>query len=172
MTIHGRWLSYQVLQFLCIISEKMIINLSSSQKITHFPKKHWLNWSSDEGDIIDLESVIFSELLRWRNNCSANMSFESVQIEISNTWEDAEQSFCFQTQDIIKILSYIDRVMSILNLEQHSERVLFGDVSSHPDLVGTCFTFTSFSIVASSLGCLETFLPTPTYVGTCYFINN
>ena len=62
--------------------------------------------------------------------------------------------------------------MLILNLEQHSERVPFGDVPSHPTLVGTCFTFISFIIAAFGLGYLERFPPTPCYVGTCYFINN
>ena len=62
--------------------------------------------------------------------------------------------------------------MLILNMEQHSERVPFGDVPSHPTLVGTCFTFTSFSITVFNLGYLEMYPPTPSYVGTCYFINN
>ena len=62
--------------------------------------------------------------------------------------------------------------MSIFILEQHSERVPFGDVPSHPALLGTCFTFISFSIVAFVLGSLETCLPTRGYVGTYYFINN
>ena len=62
--------------------------------------------------------------------------------------------------------------MLILNLEQHSERVPFGDVPSHPALVGTCFTFINFSIVAFGFGYLETCPPTQSYVGTCYFINN
>ena len=62
--------------------------------------------------------------------------------------------------------------MLILNLEQHSERVPFGDVPSHPALVGTCFTFISFSIEAFGWGYLETCPPTPNYVGTYYFINN
>ena len=43
---------------------------------------------------------------------------------------------------------------------------------SHPALVGTCFTFISFTIATFSLDYLETFPPTPGYVGTCYFINN
>lgn len=71
-----------------------------------------------------------------------------------------------------KYLSYINRVISILNLEQHSERVPFGDVPSHPTLVETCFTFISFSIAAPDLGSLETFPPTPGYARTCYFIND
>ena len=62
--------------------------------------------------------------------------------------------------------------MLILNLDQHSKRVSFGDVPSHPTLVGTCFTFISFSIAAFGLGYLETCPPTPSYVGTCYFIKN
>lgn len=62
--------------------------------------------------------------------------------------------------------------MPILNLEQHLERVPFGDVPSHPALVGTCFTFISFNIAAFGLGYLETCPPTPSYVGTYYFINN
>jgi len=62
--------------------------------------------------------------------------------------------------------------MSILILEQHSEWVPFGDVPSHPALVGTCFTFINFNIAAFYLGSLETFPPIPGYVGTCYFINN
>jgi len=62
--------------------------------------------------------------------------------------------------------------MSIIILEQFSERVFVGDVPSHPTLVGTCFTFISFNIAAFSLGYLEMCPPTPGYVGTCYFINN
>ena len=62
--------------------------------------------------------------------------------------------------------------MSILILEQHLERVLIGDVPSHPTLLGTCFTFISFIIVAFGLGYLDMFPPTPSYVGTFYFINN
>jgi len=62
--------------------------------------------------------------------------------------------------------------MSILILEQHSERVPVGDVPSHPTLLGTCFTFISFSISTFSFGYLETCPPTRRYVGTCYFINN
>ena len=62
--------------------------------------------------------------------------------------------------------------MNILNLEQHLKQVPFGDVPSHPALVGTCFTFISFSIAAFGLGYLETCPPTPSYVSTCYFINN
>ncbi len=49
---------------------------------------------------------------------------------------------------------------------------LFGDMPSHPALVGTCFTFISFSIVASSLGSLEMCPSTPCYVDTCYFIKS
>ena len=62
--------------------------------------------------------------------------------------------------------------MLILNLEQHSEWVPFGDVPSHLTLVGTCFTFISLIIAAFDLGYLETCPPTPSYVGTCYFIKN
>ena len=66
--------------------------------------------------------------------------------------------------------------MPILNyflyLEQHSERVPFGDVPSQPVWVGTCLTFISFNIEASGLDSLETFSPTPGYVGTYYFIND
>jgi len=62
--------------------------------------------------------------------------------------------------------------MSILILEQHSEWVSIGDVPSHPTLVGTCFTFISFNIAAIGLGYLEMCPPTPSYVGTCYFISN
>ena len=45
-------------------------------------------------------------------------------------------------------------------------------MSSHPALLGTCFTFISFNIETSLLGSLETCPPTLSYVGTCYFINN
>ena len=62
--------------------------------------------------------------------------------------------------------------MLILNLEQHSERVPFGDVPSQPTLVGTCFTFISFNIASFGLGYLEMCPLTPRYVGTFYFINN
>ena len=62
--------------------------------------------------------------------------------------------------------------MFILNLEQHLKRVPFGDMPSHPALIGTCFTFINFSITEFGLGYLETYPPTPSYVGTCYFINN
>ena len=62
--------------------------------------------------------------------------------------------------------------MLILNLEQHSKQFPFGEMPSHPDLVGTFFTFISFSIAAFDLGYLETFPLTPSYVGTYYFINN
>ena len=62
--------------------------------------------------------------------------------------------------------------MLILNLEQHSERIPFGEVPSQPALVGTCFTLISLIIAAFGLGYLETCPPTPSYVGTCYFINN
>ena len=62
--------------------------------------------------------------------------------------------------------------MSILTLEQHLEWVSIGDMPSHLTLVGTCFTFMSFSITTFSLVYLETCPPTPGYVGTCCFINN
>ena len=62
--------------------------------------------------------------------------------------------------------------MLILNLEKHSKRVPFGDAPSHPALVGTYFTFISFSIATFGLGYLDTCPPTQSYVGTCYFINN
>lgn len=62
--------------------------------------------------------------------------------------------------------------MSILNLDQHSEWVPFGYMPSHPTLIDIFFTFISIIIAASNLGSLETFPPTPGYVGTCYFINN
>ena len=61
--------------------------------------------------------------------------------------------------------------MLILNMEHHSEWVPFGDVPSHPALVGTCFTFISFNIAVFGLGYLDTWPPTPIYVGTCYFNN-
>jgi len=68
-------------------------------------------------------------------------------------------------------MSYIDQLMSILNMEQHSKWVPFGDVLSHPTLVGTYFTFINFNIEAPGLGYLETCPPTLGYVGTCYFTN-
>ena len=64
----------------------------------------------------------------------------------------------------------------LLHIHQFQHRIiwlgLFGDVPSHLTLVGICFNFISFSIAVFSLGYLETCPPTPTYVGTYYFINN
>ena len=61
--------------------------------------------------------------------------------------------------------------MPILNLEQNSEQVPIGDMPFHPALVSSCFTFINFSITEFGLGYLETYPPTPSYVGTCYFNN-
>jgi len=68
------------------------------------------------------------------------------------------------------MLSYIDRVMPILNyflyLEQHSEWVPFRDMPSHLALVRTCLKFISVNIAAFSLVSLETCPPIPSYVST------
>ena len=65
------------------------------EKSPNFKKKNGSNRSSDVGDIADLKSAILSEFLWLRNYYSANMRSQSVQIRISNSWEDAKWSFCF-----------------------------------------------------------------------------
>ena len=59
MEIPGRKLFYICFEILVKNFRKVIVDMSSSQKIAQFQKRNGLNRSSDVGDIADLKSVIF-----------------------------------------------------------------------------------------------------------------
>ena len=53
-------------------------------------KKNQLNRSPDEGDVVDLKSVLFSEILGDGGRIAAQIWNSTTWIRISITWTDAE----------------------------------------------------------------------------------
>jgi len=59
-------------------------------------KKNQSNWSPDEGDIADLKSALFSEILGDGGRVAAQIWNSSAWIRISITRTDVEWLFHFQ----------------------------------------------------------------------------
>ena len=59
-------------------------------KNTQFKKKNQANRGPDEGDIADLKSTLFSEILGDGGRVAAQIWNSSAWIRISITWADAE----------------------------------------------------------------------------------
>ena len=79
-----------------------------------------MNRSSGEGDITDLKSALFLEILGDGGRVTAQIWNSSAWIRISITWVDAEWLLHFQKQVIIEILSNIDETVTFSNFSQVS----------------------------------------------------
>ena len=90
--------------------------MNSSFKNMQFQKTNHLIWSSKSKDIVDLKSTIFQNFSDGRENCRAKIFWPGAQISIPISWVEAEWLFQFWKQDIIAILSNLDRVMLILKV--------------------------------------------------------
>jgi hypothetical protein len=75
--------------------QDLIADLESLWKNTQFQKKNQANRSPDEGDIADLKSALFAEILGDGGRVAAQIWNSSAWIRISITWADAEWLFHF-----------------------------------------------------------------------------
>ena len=78
----------EYLKFLVKYFQKQIAYLDSLQKNTQIEKKNQSNWSSDEGDIVDLKSALFDRKFCDSGTIAMCTSQESTCTEVQDACKD------------------------------------------------------------------------------------